>query len=450
MPTDLPRRSSIRPKANHRLTLAATLTVASLVVAACSSSSKHASTASSAASTPMAAALSSAAPVAASATTSAAAASSATAPAAASSASTPAVSSSPAAASSSGVAQAASSLAPFQGLVSYTPSGSALSGVGARLKGKTVYYVPITQQVPIFPIVESGLSSALSTVGATLHVCDGGATPSTTTACLNQAIAANAAAVVTDSIPFGFAQQGFLALEQHHIPILLGDEPSVGPNGPVTGNDTLAFLETNQTQAMALSADWIIANSGGKADTLVIEITDSPLTVQAITDGALKQFSDLCPSCTVHTVQESTANLATLPSLVSSALLKDPNIGYVFSEFDTDVPPTVGGVVQAGRSGKVIGVSSMGILGSLQMLASKNYLYEDSGTDGVVLGWSYADQVFRMLLGQPVLQTAAIPQRIFTRDNVGSLSLTAAEQNTGAWYGDPGFTASFKKLWGLG
>jgi ribose transport system substrate-binding protein len=352
---------------------------------------------------------------------------------------------------SAGVAQAQAQIAKYSRPMTFKPAGSPLSGVRSALTGKTVYYVPITQQVPIFPVVESGLTQALAAAGAHLHVCDGGATPPATTACLNQAIADHAAAVVTDSIPFGFAQQGFLALESHHIPVLLGDEPAVGAAGkPVAGNDQLAFLETNQVRAMALSADWIIAHSTGKADVLVIKITDSPLTVQAITQGALGEFAARCPGCTVHTVAETTANLSTLPSLVSSALLKDPNIGYVFTEFDTDLQPALGGIIQTGRTAKVIGVSSMGILGSLQMLRAGNYLQEDTGSAGVLQGWQYADQVFRMLLHQPVLASEDIPQRVFTRDNVGTLDLSPAGQISGSWYVTNDFKTAFSKLWGLG
>jgi ribose transport system substrate-binding protein len=350
-----------------------------------------------------------------------------------------------------GVQRATALATQFEQTTPYQPAGGQLTGVDTALAGKTVYYVPIVQQVPIFPVVESGLSQALAAVGARLRVCDGGASPATATACLNQAIADGAAAVVTDSIPFGFAQQGFLSLQKHHIPILLGDEPPVGAAGaPAAGTDQLAFLETNQTRATSLSADWIISHSQGKADVLVIEVTDSPLTVQAITQGALVQFSTLCPDCTVHTITTSTANLSSLPSAVSSALLKDRNIGYVFSEFDTDVQAALGGVVQSGFASKVTGVSSMGILGSLQMLRSSNFLYEDTGSDGVLLGWQYADQVFRMILHQPVLQSEDIPQRVFTRANVSSLDLTAAGQLSGTWYGTAGFKAAFEKLWGEG
>lgn len=362
--------------------------------------------------------------------------------------STQAASSAPAA---PGVQRATALVNQFEQTTAYQPAGSPLTGVAAALAGKTVYYVPIDQQVPIFPVVESGLGQALATVGAHLHVCDGGASPAATTACLSQAIADGAAAVVTDSIPFGFAEQGFLSLEKHHIPVLLGDEPPAAAAGtPAAGTDQLAFLETNQTRAMSLSADWIISHSQGKADVLVVEVTDSPLTVQAITQGALVQFRTLCPGCTVHTITASTANLGSLPSAVSSALLKDRNIGYVFSEFDTDVQAALGGVVQSGFASKVIGVSSMGILGSLQMLRSSNFLYEDTGSDGILLGWQYANQVFRMILHQPVLQSEDIPQRVFTRDNVSSLDLTQDGQLSGAWYGTAGFKAAFDKLWGVG
>jgi len=355
----------------------------------------------------------------------------------------------PTASAAPGVQRAAALVTQFEHTTDYRPAGSPLTGVRAALAGKTVYYVPIVQQVPIFPVVEAGLGQALASVGARLHVCDGGASPATATACLNQAIADGAAAVVTDSIPFGFAEQGFLSLEKHHIPVLLGDEPPVGAAGtPTEGTDQLAFLETNQTRAMSLSADWIISHSQGKADVLVVEVTDSPLTVQAITQGALVQFRTLCPGCTVHTITTSTANLSSLPSAVSSALLKDRNIGYVFSEFDTDVQAALGGVVQSGFASKVVGVSSMGILGSLQMLHSSNFLYEDTGSDGILLGWQYANQAFRMILHQPVLQTEDIPQRVFTRDNVGSLDLTPAGQLSGAWYGATGFKTAFEKLWG--
>jgi len=351
--------------------------------------------------------------------------------------------------SAPGVAQAAATVAKYEQAVSFTPAGSPLAGVKAVLAGKTIYYIPITQQVPIFPIVEAGLGKALSSVGATLHVCDGGATPSTTSSCLSQAIADHAAAVVTDSIPYGFAAQGFAALKAHNIPVLLGDEPSVGPTGPVAGNDKLAFFESNQTLVMSLSADWIIAHSNGKADILVIEITDSPLTVQAITQGALAQFKSRCPGCQVHVITESTANLNSLSSAVSSALLKNRGIDYVFSEFDTDVQPTVGGVVQSAFTGKVTGVSSMGILGSLQMLHSGNFLHEDTGSDGALLGWEYADQTLRMLLHKPVLKSGDTVHRILTRQNIGALSLSAADQNSGSWYTTNDVQAAFAKLWGL-
>ena len=92
----------------------------------------------------------------------------------------------------------------------------------------------------------------------------------------------------------------------------------------------------------------------------------------------------------------------------------------------------------------------MGILGSLQMLKAHNYLQADTGSDGALLGWEYADQVFRMLLGKPVLQAEDTVHRIFTTANAASLQLTQTAQQTGSWYTTNDIQAAFKKLWGLG
>jgi hypothetical protein len=40
--------------------------------------------------------------------------------------------------------------------------------------------------------------------------------------------------------------------------------------------------------------------------------------------------------------------------------------------------------------------------------------------------------------------------RLFTADNIGSITLTADAMNTGAWYGpSSSFSDGFKTLWGV-
>jgi ribose transport system substrate-binding protein len=70
------------------------------------------------------------------------------------------------------------------------------------------------------------------------------------------------------------------------------------------------------------------------------------------------------------------------------------------------------------------------------------------GLDYPYRGWAIADEVMRMMLGQPpVLER--IPQRLFTKENIGSLKLTPAAEASGEWFGSTDFKAMFTKLWGL-
>lgn len=63
-------------------------------------------------------------------------------------------------------------------------------------------------------------------------------------------------------------------------------------------------------------------------------------------------------------------------------------------------------------------------------------------------GWALTDEVLRMMTKSgPVDET--FPSRLFTKDNVGSVQVTAAAQASGEWFGDTSYKTGFSKLWGL-
>jgi len=48
----------------------------------------------------------------------------------------------------------------------------------------------------------------------------------------------------------------------------------------------------------------------------------------------------------------------------------------------------------------------------------------------------------------PVSET--FPSRLFDTANIGSIQVTSAAQDSGVWFGDDSYQASFEKLWGVG
>ena len=148
----------------------------------------------------------------------------------------------------------------------------------------------------------------------------------------------------------------------------------------------------------------------------------------------------------------SSSNFSLIAPSTSSVLLKTPGVGYVVSEFDQYLQPTLGGVQQAGKAATIKGVSGAAQLSGLQMLAKKNFLYADVGQASAYQGWADADAVLRMMTGTSgaKLPTYTIPIRLFTRDNISDIKLTAAAQASGEWFAPSTYTQSFLKLWNVG
>jgi ribose transport system substrate-binding protein len=348
-----------------------------------------------------------------------------------------------ASASSSASGPAAAVAAARKEVTSYPAPGPAFNA--SSLRGKTVYYVPITLKAESFQIVSESLTAALKPVGVKVVACDGGANPSTAAACFNQALGQHAAGVIADAIPYGLAANAFTSLKAAGIPVLIVNQ--LPPSGQ-KDNDQLAYMPGNAVQMLDTSADWIAADSGGKANILAQEFTDSPNTVSYLEDYAFPTLKAGCPECTVTVNKVSSANFGLIPSSTSSALLKNPDNSYLWSEFDTILQPTAQGVQQASASSRLKGVSADGLLGAMQMLKEHSFLYADVATDYNYQAWANADMIMRMALKLPLPKLEPIPLRLFDRTNISQVSnITSAGEMSGEWFGPTTYKTMFPKLW---
>src|ERR1700759_2826819 len=127
---------------------------------------------------------------------------------------------------------------------SYPVPTAAISGV-TSLSGKTVYYIPITQQSPQFAVTQAALESAFGKVGIKLQVCNGNATPTGIAACLTQATKAKAGAIITAAIASG-------------IPVLNTNQTADSAH-PAAAK--LGYIYAAGSEQMVAVADWIINDS---------------------------------------------------------------------------------------------------------------------------------------------------------------------------------------------
>ncbi|WP_022882233.1 sugar ABC transporter substrate-binding protein [Gryllotalpicola ginsengisoli] len=312
------------------------------------------------------------------------------------------------------------------------------------LAGKTVYYIPITQQAPQFSVTQAALKQALTKAGLKLQVCNGEGTPTAIGACVDQATQGKAAAIITDGIPYTIAANAFDAAQKAGIAVLNTDQV-VDDAHPAS--KTLGYIEAPGSAQMVALADWITLDSGGKA-SLVFSLNQDGPAPEVYYKAGEAELKKQCPDCKVTLNKISSANFSLVPSSTSSALLKTPDAGYIVSEFEQFVQPTLGGVQQAGKSGSIKGATGAAQLSSLQMLQSKNFLYAAVGQASAYQGWADTDAVLRMLTGAQ-LPKYTIPVRLFTRDSIKDVKITAAAQASGEWFGPTDFTEKFAKLWGV-
>lgn len=345
----------------------------------------------------------------------------------------------PATSAAQAAVEAASQPAP-----AFTAPGPDVKGV-AGLKGETVYFVPATYQVPLFQALSGSLEAALGNAGIKLEVCDGKSNPANMASCIQQGIDADAGAIITGSIPEDFVPVAFEGARQAGVPVVNLMTAPAGAGKPTEQ----AYLTPNYIALQALSAQSVIADSSGSANVLYVEITDTPATQIWAEQGALATYEKDCAKCEVTVIKANTGQFDKLPSLVTSALTKNPDIDYVQTEVDFAVQPTVEGL-QAANATSVKIASMDAVLATLQMMAGGQFIHSEMGFNADALAWYAADDALRMMTGQPANVEVDFPyQRMFTADNVEDLALKPEGEASGEWYGPTDYTDGFLELWGL-
>lgn len=349
--------------------------------------------------------------------------------------------------SSADVEAAQAVLDEYTAATSSYPDIPPLEGI-EKLKGKTVWYVPIGGAVPSLATFGVGVEQALTAAGLKVQVCDGKFLPTAIASCLSQAKSQGADAVVTGYVDYELVPKSFDDLADNGVPVLLaGATPSPQrPAGP-----TLAYYDTTETlqllQKLQMSA--VIADSKGTAKVVYVGVTDSPQMKNAGAYGE-KYLTDNCSGCKITSIQTNTSSLSKLASQVSAALISNPDTNYVVAEIDPYVEQVIAGVQSAGFGRKVKVAGANGDLAGLQRVEAGNLQFVDPGFSIIYQGWQFGDSVLRMLTQQPLPKPTSVV-RLFTSDNVGDLALDPDAYTTIDWFApkDKDFESSFLTAWGV-
>jgi len=359
-------------------------------------------------------------------------------------ASSPAASS-PAASPSSAVSQtvldavAKYSAAP----TSFTAPGPAVNT--ASIKGKKMFVIPSIPN-PFVQNITDNIKKAGDSQGLTTTVFDNQGQVSQWVQGIQQAIGSKQDIILLNGCPDPRAlgpqiaeakAAGIPTICVHFYDNSLPAPPACEGCADLAANVTAPFYDAGK-----VAADWIIADSAGKGNTLIVggsDILPSPGTVDAMN----AEFKANCPDCKSTTINIPVADWNTkTQGEIQSALQKDPTINYVYVLYDAMVAGALPAVETLGRTDVKI-ASYNGSAFALDDIAKGTAVAMNVGEDTPCIGYTSADQAFRILTGAAPVKTDT-PIRIWDKTNVSETGAPAAQPGVG--YGTA-CVDGFTKLW---
>jgi len=275
--------------------------------------------------------------------------------------------------------------------------------------------------------------NAASNLNWTVKVVNFKLSPEALQAGFETAIADKPSGVVVSGFPSVIYKKQLAQLDKMGVPVVDYATTNQAKDGiiAVAGNDTV-------NKYGSYEAEWIAADSGGKAKVVMFNTPDYPVQVKL--EAALKKrLLQLCPSCTFKHVDVALTDIGPgLPNKIVSELQREPDTNYLVTGF-ADLNAGVPAALKNAGLNKVKLVTAGPGQAAYQDIMDGN-LAMASAQPKEEQQWCLVDALARHSVGDQVPANACnLPSQIMTSQNV-----TKAWTD---WPGVPGWKAAFLKAW---
>ncbi|MCW2542208.1 MAG: ABC-type sugar transport system periplasmic component-like protein [Frankiales bacterium] len=333
----------------------------------------------------------------------------------------------------------------FMGPSTFTAPGPAIDI--STLKGKKIYDIPSVAN-PFVQSISASMEEVANKVGMKYTRFDNQSQVSQWVQGINQAIASKQDVIVLNGAPDPRALQPQLAAAKAaKIPVIVmhfHDNSAPLPPACEGCANVTATVSAPFNDAGKAAADWIIKDSGGQANVLIVggsDILPSPGTIKTMTD----EFSAQCSTCTTKVTNIPVADWNTkTQGVVQSALQANPKVNYVYVLYDAMVAGAVPAITTLGKKIKIVSYNGSPFALDDIRQSKGSVVAMDVGEDTPGIGYATMDQAFRVLLGKPTVEERT-PIRIWDNTNVAEAGTPA---KAGQGYGNV-YTSGYLKLWGL-
>ncbi len=333
-----------------------------------------------------------------------------------------------------------------EGVPSWKAGGASFAASGLAGKKAFLLGTPTNQFAESFI---TGVTEAFKSVGMSVTV--GGSANQVTSQevqDLENAVHAHVSVIILlANVPSSIAT-GLQAAKAAGIPVI---ETFIGnPALPAAADQALgvyADATYPYSRTGQLAAEWEIAQTGGKVNSVVQQFAGQPPSdaTAAGWNAALKQY---CPSTCSSSSDNVTFGAQTVQEIQSGTQVaaQNPQVNAIFPVYDYQMAYMLPELTAASASSRIDLLSENADLAQMQELKQGTSVKVDVGNPVEWDGWAAVDEALRALKGLPAVTDEQLPVRMFDTDNITSIDLTA---NPATWYGGASYQADYEKLWGV-
>jgi len=267
-------------------------------------------------------------------------------------------------------------------------------------------------------------------------------------AALQQAIDAGVDYIATTGFPVALFKQQMAEAKAKGIGMFLCFSTDV-PAGPANNLYSDCYDSTAAAAYATAMADYVIVQSKGAANALVVSIPTYPILTAQV-DAMRAELSKNCPSCKTDTLEVTVNDLVggAVPQSISSYLQAHPDVNYVYFTYAGLANGVAPALRAAGLSTKVKLVGTQGSQPQMKEVANGTSAAWSALPQELSM-WTMVDQMARLSVGQWSLadeRKAAVPPFYLVTTADAANALVNLDDG---WPGPTGFQDTFRKLWGV-
>lgn len=293
----------------------------------------------------------------------------------------------------------------------------------SKLKGKRVFSIPTASQIPLFVAITAGQVEAIKPYGIKYFEFENKGAPSDWAKGIEQAISQKYDVILLEGPFVSQLKPQIARANAAGIPVISAF--SQDANEPLQAG-VAGWVFFPFTATAKLEADWVIMDSQGKANVLVVTSKDFTPTAN-IVKTLTSEFATRCgPTCTVKFVDVPGSQWAQkLQSAVQSALIADQKINYIIPIYDSMSQFAVPAIKAVGAQKKIKIATFNGTPFVLDLIRNGDVVAMDAAEDNRCAGWANMDNVMRAMAGIKTVNNGSDPIRVFDASNVKEAGVPA-------------------------